>query len=90
MMPFGMPGIGGSLGKCALCGEPFLTEILLGKKVQSFYIGGCDQQLFGHDKCMEQYHGKDATDLPAESPIRKAYERQHPQPDAAHGEGDTK
>lgn len=76
MIPFGMPGIGGSLGTCALCGQPFLTEILLGKKVHTFTMPGVKNKLFGHDKCLTQYDGKEATDLPAESPIRQLYESQ--------------
>ena len=82
---FGIPGIGGSLGECALCGKPFVTEILLGKKVQSFKIAGCAQTLFGHDECMTKYEGKEATDLPPESAIRQAYERQQkPSSEAPH------
>jgi hypothetical protein len=76
MSVFGFPGIGGSLGTCAICGKSFLIEILLEKRIQSFYIGGCKQQLFGHDKCMDKYHGKDMGLLPAGSPIRQAYEQQ--------------
>lgn len=75
MHPFGMPGPGGSLGQCALCGDPFLTEILLGKKVKSFTAGGSNQTLYGHDKCLEDFAGKEFTDLPEKSPLRKAYER---------------
>lgn len=76
MSHFGIPGIGGSLGMCALCGENFLTEILLHKNVQSFSMPGVTGTLYGHDKCLTEYEGKDATDLPAASPIRQAYERQ--------------
>jgi hypothetical protein len=75
MLPFGMPGPGGSLGECALCGKPFLTEILLGKNVQSFTVTGTPQTLFGHDDCLEKFQGKDFTDLPPESALRLAYER---------------
>lgn len=77
MIPFGMPGIGGSLGTCALCGQPFLTEILLGKKVPTFTMPGVKNKLFGHDGCLKKYDGKEATDLPAESPIRQLYESQN-------------
>ena len=76
MNVFGMPGIGGSLGQCALCGKPFLTEILLAKRVHSFTISACDQTLFGHDECMKQYDGKEIMELPPESPLRHAYEKQ--------------
>lgn len=76
MSHFGVPGIGGSLGMCALCGENFMLEILLGKNVHTFTLPGVTQTLYGHDKCMKEYEGKEATDLPAASPIRQAYERQ--------------
>lgn len=77
MKPFGMPGIGGSLGVCSICGGPFITEILLGQKVTSFEVPGCEQQLFGHDDCIEEFAGRtfDVHDLPEASPIRQAYER---------------
>ncbi len=48
---FGVPGIGGSLGKCAICGDNFITEILLGKSVQKFQVSGIEQMLYAHDKC---------------------------------------
>lgn len=83
MDAFGMPGPGGSLGKCALCGGVFLIEILLGKTVKSFRLGGSNQDLFGHDDCLTKYEGKQATDLPEESPIRQAYERQQKEKAAA-------
>ena len=83
MRPFGIPGIGGSLGKCALCGGVFLTEILLGKSVQSFTLTPGGQTLFGHDECMKEYEGKQATDLPAASPIRQRYEEQQKEKEAA-------
>lgn len=35
---FSMPGPGGSLGKCALCGECFLKEILLGGKSSNYDV----------------------------------------------------
>lgn len=75
MLPFGMPGPGGSLGECALCGKPFLTEIILGRSVKSFTVTGSAQNLFGHDDCLERFQGKDFADLPSESALRRAYER---------------
>jgi hypothetical protein len=74
---FGTPGPGGSLGKCALCGKPFLTEILLGRTVKQFSVSGCPQTLSGHDDCLKTFGGKEFLDvlyLPAESPLRQAYE----------------
>lgn len=75
MNAYGMPGPGGILGECALCGKPFLAEILLGKNVKSFTAAGSSQNLFGHDDCLEKFQGKEFTDLPPESALRKAYER---------------
>lgn len=74
---FGMPGPGGSLGKCALCGNVFLVEILTGQTVKSFTVDGCDQTLYGHKDCLKKYAGKklDALELPEASPLRQAYER---------------
>jgi hypothetical protein len=75
--PFGMPGIDGSLGQCALCGNPFLAEIVLGKKIKSFTVDGSDNTFYGHDKCLEQFGNKlfDWKDLPERSPLRQAVER---------------
>lgn len=76
MSHFGMPGPGGSLGQCALCGENFLAELILGKSVKAFSLGQNEQTLYGHDKCLIEYDGKQAMELPAASPIRKKYEAQ--------------
>jgi ferredoxin len=71
---FGMPGPGGSLGQCALCGKPFLKEILTGQTVKSFRIDSCDQTLYGHSDCIANCP-KDILNLPEASPIRQAFER---------------
>jgi hypothetical protein len=72
-----MPGIGGSLGMCALCGECFAVEIMLGKGVKSFTQVGCSTTFYGHDKCLEDAKGcKTLLDLPEKSPLRLAYEKQ--------------
>ena len=76
MDAYGMPGPGGSLGECALCGEPFLKEILFGENVKSFTVPGCSQNLFGHDKCLKEFQGKTMLDLPEKSALRQAYEKQ--------------
>lgn len=73
---FGIPGIGGSLGQCALCGQNFLLEILLNKPVKSFAVDGVKQTLYGHDDCLKKYTGTlDAADLPESSPLRQAWEK---------------
>lgn len=73
---YGMPGPGGSLGECALCGQSFIAEILLGQTVRSFKMEGCSTELYGHVKCLTEFQGKAVSDLPPESAIRKAYEQQ--------------
>jgi hypothetical protein len=72
---FGMPGPGGSLGKCALCGNAFLSEVLFGKRVKSFSVDGCNQTLYGHKDCLTKYAGKkiNPLELPEASPLRKAF-----------------
>lgn len=42
MNHFGLPGIGGSLGKCGYCGEGFITEILTNDTCPTVVIGGCE------------------------------------------------
>jgi diadenosine tetraphosphate (Ap4A) HIT family hydrolase len=32
-MKIDMPGLGGSLGECVICGKPFLKEILCGENI---------------------------------------------------------
>lgn len=77
MNAFGMPGPGGSLGKCALCGETFAVEVLTGASVKSFTQAGSSTTFYGHDKCLESAKScKTLLDLPAASPLRQAYEKQ--------------
>ena len=71
---FSIPGPGGSMGKCALCGDTFLKEILLGETVAmlscSWFPG---QRLPMHQKCadiIENCHL--ATELP-EGPLKTAW-----------------
>lgn len=76
--PAGMPGPGGSLGWCAICGKPFLLEILMNKTVKSFEVDGCDNTLFAHAACLKSLPKDgnfDVLTLPPESPLRQAYER---------------
>jgi hypothetical protein len=79
---FGMPGIDGSMGVCAFCGDSFLVEVCLGKKIATFKLDSFDDDMCAHEKCFEQMKamlevggGKfDALELPEKSPIRRAYE----------------
>ncbi len=71
--PFGMPGPGGSLGKCAVCGENFLAEIILGQTVPSFELEGVNNQLFAHKRCLPiAKKAKTIEDYPESSPLRAA------------------
>ena len=47
----GMPGPGGSLGTCAVCGGPFAVEVLMGKNVKTFTVGFIEGELYAHDHC---------------------------------------
>jgi len=69
-----MPGPGGSLGLCALCGDTFMAEILLGKKVQTVEIEGMDKDVCLHAKCLTvlRKNGTDWHTLP-DGPLRRAY-----------------
>ena len=77
---WGMPGPGGNLGKCAMCGDSFVGEILGHKGVESFHVDGIDEELFAHDKCIETLKSIVAggngewTSLP-KGPLREAFER---------------
>lgn len=73
MKAFGMPGPGGSLGQCALCGINFMGVVLGVENMRSFTVDGCDQTLYGHDHCLKAFNGKEWTDLP-KSPLRMAFD----------------
>jgi len=85
---FGMPGIGGSLGKCCYCGDTFMREILTGETCQSIYVGG--QEMFVHTlparDCLGEMQAlatagqlkiADYDKLPAASPLRDAMRKLH-------------
>lgn len=48
-----IPGPGGSLGECAICGKTFTTEIILGQSVPSFRVDMLDADLPAHKDCLE-------------------------------------
>lgn len=82
---FGIPGVGGSLGLCAICGDTFLEVILLGTTCQSFHVPGIDKTLYGHHKCLELLEdirdnkGGDWHVLP-EGPLRRCFAEVHGKP----------
>lgn len=71
-----MPGPGGSIGMCAICGGSFLAEILMGTMVRTVEIVGMDKDVCLHDRCLEvlEANGPDWHNLP-EGPLRRAYEQ---------------
>lgn len=81
---YGMPGVGGSLGKCCYCGDTFMAEILLGKTCREVVIGG--QAMFVHTRkdCFKklvaladsgQLSIDRWADLPDGSPLRDAMKK---------------
>jgi len=77
---WGIPGIGGSLGKCAVCGDSFAFEVIVGKDVISFRLKGITQTLYAHEKCadyLEQFckEGKPWQEL-KDGPIKEAYQKE--------------
>lgn len=80
-MPFGMPGPGGSLGTCAICGQNFLLEILMGRTVKTLHLDGVDSELFMHADCAKNIKdGMDWHDLP-DGPLKSAYEKANKEPE---------
>lgn len=80
-MIYGMPGPGGSLGQCALCGKSFVTETLMSlcgspnSQIHTIAIDGIDGDLCLHAKCQEKLEalrGKGWEALP-EGPLRDFY-----------------
>jgi len=49
-----IPGIGGSLGQCVVCGESFATEVIMGQSVDMMRVRGIDANLPIHRKCKEK------------------------------------
>ena len=72
-----MPGPGGSLGICAVCGSHFIKEILLDENVEIMGSSDFDRDFCVHKKCKELLmkvgETKSWQDLP-DGPIRKCYE----------------
>ena len=74
-MRISIPGIGGSLGECVLCGETFMKEILLGQTVPTVLIDGFDRALPIHkEKCLSvlEKNGPDWKTLP-DGPLRQEF-----------------
>lgn len=67
----GIPGIGGSLGQCQVCGQNFMMEIIMSQKVASFMMDNFpDQMLYANHKCVGLVKaGMDYESLP-DGPIK--------------------
>lgn len=59
MSHFGIPGPGGSMGKCAVCGDDFAASVIkdlmgMDSGITSFSVGFTEQTLYAHDpKCTD-------------------------------------
>ena len=59
MSHFGIPGPGGSMGKCAVCGDDFSAGVIMDlcgmdSGITSFNVGFTKQTLYAHDpKCVD-------------------------------------
>ena len=73
-MKFSVPGIGGSLGECIICGTSFAMEVMLGRFIHTISIDGfdCDVGMPVHDKCLTvlQENQNDWHGLP-DGPLRQ-------------------
>ena len=79
---FAFPGIGGSLGKCALCGKCFAFELLTGQSIATLHLSQLkdNQRLPMHKECADKAQAaKTWLELP-EGPLRTMFERSQPKP----------
>ena len=70
----GMPGPGGSLGQCQICGKSFITEVAMGKKITVGRVPGIDCDLAVHETCIPLIVGKPWQEMP-DGPVKEAFER---------------
>lgn len=82
---YSIPGIGGSLGSCVVCGDAFVSEILLGSKIDSLRVGGIDADMPAHTKCAAkviamQGFWKDIREGFPEGPLKKVFDEQYEDP----------
>ena len=78
-MKISIPGVGGSLGECPVCGDTFLKEILLGESLPAIKVKGIDVILYVHKSCektVKAIKDGDWKKLP-EGPLRKEFEETH-------------
>lgn len=65
---------------CAICGKFFIVEWITNGTVKPFRVDGCEQQLYAHNECFEQFGDKDIDwrTLP-EGPLKKAFQELYPE-----------
>ncbi len=79
-MIHGLPGPGGSLGQCAVCGETFITETVLSmfgspRYIRQVSINNIDGDVCIHEKCMAAMERArdDGWETLPEGPLRKVF-----------------
>jgi len=77
-MRLDIPGVNGSLGQCVVCGDTFLTEIMMGQKVPMLDMEGFGRKLPVHAKCVDlikdaQKHGETGWQHLPEGPLRQEF-----------------
>jgi hypothetical protein len=73
----GMPGPGGSLGQCGVCGKNFMLEIIMGKNVHVCGLEGLKEDFCVHDSCadlLQKVQSAQNWELLPEGPLRKCFE----------------
>ncbi len=76
MTVHGMPGIGGSLGQCVICGRTFVMELLTGDSVQRVGIDGIKGDVCLHEACMpdlERARDEGWETLPETGPLYRVF-----------------
>lgn len=85
-MIHGMPGPGGYLGQCAVCGGAFVAESLGCGKVHQVEVVGIDGDVCLHGNCMTllERARDDGWETLPQGPLRSAYERAAEEHDERH------
>jgi hypothetical protein len=78
-MRLNIPGINGSLGECVICGDTFLFEIVMAKRIKWITVTGFDRDLPAHEKCARKAQAikGDWHNLPP-GPLRSEFEKGAP------------
>ena len=87
-LKYSIPGIGGSLGTCVICGDNFAAEMILGKSVKTISVAGMDKDsLPVHEKCAEKVvelsgPWTDIRDKFPEGPMKRFFDEESAERDA--------